>query len=71
MISREGGLCWECKEYARGNNVIILPWDHCIHEPKERPKCYCGTHLQVKGLYINIGDEAVKFNFCPQCGKEI
>jgi len=65
------GLCWECKQAILdkwGKKAFFLPWQHCHHEPKEKPKCWCEYKFGQK-LYYN-GQEFT-INFCPQCGRRL
>lgn len=69
------GLCWECKQAILdkwGDKAFFLPWQHCHHEPKEKPKCWCENRYMHSGMYVKINDDQVsQMNFCPECGRKL
>lgn len=66
----ENGFCWKCARYVEellqeGKIEKIYPWDHCHHEPKEKPECWCDSHGKIPVGFL----EPKQMNFCPQCGR--
>lgn len=72
------GLCWKCKEERSRGGWVILPGDHCHHEPKEKPPCICvnqGPSVyefrradRVATLWTGIWQLV---SFCPGCGRKL
>jgi hypothetical protein len=76
-------LCWKCQEYLKNLGLDLNklnPDNHCHHEPKEKPKCWCETHEISSFVFVNDNAlemtaklKSVKLNtkFCPECGKKL
>jgi hypothetical protein len=76
-------LCWKCEEWMISHGITKCPPDHCHHEPKEKPKCWCegeGEHRIQKFCtpYNYLGGRRYytmmpveKAKFCPDCGRKL
>lgn len=70
-------LCWECKEYISnkyGPMAYYPPFQHCHHEPKEKPRCSCyefNPSSKTCMVYYKVGSGSLELNYCPKCGRKL